>query len=218
MNLLHYLFLAALLVLMFGCQNDADSESSSGAGEQSSSAKRGVSNLQKISTAVTAIGFGGQRSLDVSEPGKPFVRTELNFSGIGAFSDQSLKHLEGLKEIVGISLNRTKITDSGLSVLTTLPDLEYLQLADTKITRDGLKTLKNCQNLTRLDIRDTKIGVESKEILESFPQLKLVYCKGTGIEELNGIEVNSDEELGIYWGNRTLPEYLEENRRLGISK
>jgi hypothetical protein len=77
-------------------------------------------------------------------------------------TDETLKHLEGLKDLRELDLNNTQITDEGLAVLAKLPKLRSLRLANTKITADGFqKHLAQLPELVELDLTGCK-SISSK--------------------------------------------------------
>ena len=56
-------------------------------------------------------------------------------------SDIGLSYIQGLINLVELNLNDNNITDQGLSYLKKLPKLWQLNLTDTKVTEDGVKDL-----------------------------------------------------------------------------
>ncbi|MBL8817503.1 MAG: hypothetical protein JNL58_15870 [Planctomyces sp.] len=79
-------------------------------------------------------------------------------------SDETMKHLEGLKKLRELDLSFTKITDKGLSVLLNLPELERLRLQDVPITDNGFRTyVMPHPKLKQLVLQGTQVSEELKQ-------------------------------------------------------
>ncbi len=86
----------------------------------------------------------------------------LDFAG-AQVSDRDLSHLEGLKRLTRLHLEKTEIGDKGLAHLAGLTQLEYLNLYGTKVTDAGLAQLASLVHLKSLYLWQTKAtpaGVE----------------------------------------------------------
>ena len=70
--------------------------------------------------------------------------------GETAISDEGLKHLGGLTNLLHLSLENTQISDEGLKHLGGLTNLGGLYLHGTQISDEGLKHLSGLTNLTEL--------------------------------------------------------------------
>ena len=89
-------------------------------------------------------------------------------------TDEGLKHLVGMP-IKKLHLERTKIGDEGLKHVAELKDLKYLNVYDTKVSDAGLEYLKELKNLEKLFVWKsavTEAGI--KKLNESLPDLKIV--------------------------------------------
>jgi hypothetical protein len=74
-------------------------------------------------------------------------------------TDETLRHLRGLTELVSLDLNDTQITDAGLPLLSQLPKLETLRLRGTKITDNGFREfLAGKPTLREVDLRGTQVS------------------------------------------------------------
>ncbi len=74
-------------------------------------------------------------------------------------TDETLRHLRGLTNLVSLDLNDTQITDAGLPLLSELPKLETLRLRGTKITDDGFRDfLAGKPTLREIDLRGTQVS------------------------------------------------------------
>jgi hypothetical protein len=87
------------------------------------------------------------------------------FLNVGDVGDESLQHLESLRNLRLLSLDRTQVSDDGLEHLRGMNNLEQLNLSNTRITDAGLQHLKGLTNLSSLDLRGTEVTDEGIEKL-----------------------------------------------------
>jgi Leucine Rich repeat len=153
----------------------------------------------RISAANARMGSGGMVAVLVNTNEGTRVEVELSFRD-RQISNEQLENLRGLDGIVGIDLSGTAISDEGLDVIATLPELKYLQLADTKVTANGIKALAKSSSLERLDIRRTSVGVSAVDDLARMPALIEIFAKGTGLRLIDGVYVDTQNDLATYWG------------------
>ncbi len=73
------------------------------------------------------------------------------------FSSESLSHLEWLPRLRSLSVQRTKIVDSGVFFLSRCPSLEELNCSDTKISPASIKHFAEFKRLKRLHVSATLI-------------------------------------------------------------
>jgi hypothetical protein len=98
-------------------------------------------------------------------------------------NDDSLKRLEGLKQLQYLSLEGSKIKGEGLAVLKSLPALKSLSLNRTKITDDSLRHLLVVKNLTILLLNDTDVSDEGTATLALIPRLEWLYLNPTRVTD-----------------------------------
>ena len=98
-------------------------------------------------------------------------------------NDDSLKRLEGLKQLQYLSLEGSKIKGEGLAVLKSLPALKSLSLNRTKITDDSLRHLLVVKNLTILLLNDTDVSDEGTATLALIPRLEWLYLNRTRVTD-----------------------------------
>ncbi len=67
-----------------------------------------------------------------------------------AITDDGLEHLSRLETLTQLHLEKTGIGDAGLVHLANLENLEYLNLYGTKVTDAGLEHLRGLKNLQKL--------------------------------------------------------------------
>jgi Leucine-rich repeat (LRR) protein len=104
----------------------------------------------------------------------------------GAFADQGLKTLAGLKGLRKLELAHTKVTDRGMLHLATMNGLEWLGLIGTNISGIGLKNLvckKQLTNVTHLNLDETKVLDDDLKYLKGFPALEVLGLDDTGITD-----------------------------------
>jgi hypothetical protein len=110
--------------------------------------------------------LGGTRGYDGSQPmwhyflfgaDPGYYMPDFYLNDPQQFGDESLKHLEGLKNLHGLSLSKSQITDNGLLMLRNFPKLEWLEIRNTQITDAGLANLKDCEVLYHLDVAGTNV-------------------------------------------------------------
>jgi len=112
---------------------------------------------------------------------------ELEF--LGEVSDEHLRHLVGLKNILSLKLNHKPITDAGLQHLAGLTSLRVLELRGLPITSVGIKHLAGLPHLLELDLWRTQVDDDALDVLSRLPELKvlkLTDCPVTdrGLEKL----------------------------------
>ncbi len=125
------------------------------------------------------------------------------------FSDAALKqavvHLRMLSDWHALSLNFSRVTDTGLVHLKELPQVQKLSLKVSKVTDAGLKRLAEMSWLREIDLtlcRVTDQGIA--ELKESLPDARITYS-GTGDPR------GETEKLRGNWrGKRILPGGKQE--------
>ncbi|MDP7010378.1 MAG: hypothetical protein QF685_03280 [Verrucomicrobiota bacterium] len=110
-----------------------------------------------------------------------------------------LVHLKGLSKLRRLHLERTQIDDAGIGQLAGLGDLEYLNLYGTKITDKALDQLVGLKNLKQLYVWQTKVteaGIE--KLKKTLPNVKVVR----GIDLSKVVAVKKPEpkpEYNLKW-------------------
>jgi hypothetical protein len=121
------------------------------------------------------------------------------------FNDESMKHIHGLKDLGGIDLSYSDVTDAGLAQLKDmnslqemyldntritdkamahlpeLPHLRLLSMVETKIGDDGLRQLAGAASLEELDLNSTKVTDSGLVHLRQMSRLEWVGLFGTAI-------------------------------------
>lgn len=115
---------------------------------------------------------------------------ELEF--LGPVTDDQLRHLVGLRNILGLELNHRPITDAGLQHLAGLTSLRTLELRGLPVTDAGIRHLAGLRHLFELDLHLTQANDEAVAALSGLTELtvlKLGGCPITdrGLERLAGL-------------------------------
>lgn len=98
-------------------------------------------------------------------------------------TNAGLKHLSGLSTLRRLHLERTRVGDSGIAHLSGLTNLEYLNLYGTKITDAGLRHLTRLKKLKRLYVWQTRVtDAGIKRLKKALPGLKII--RGVDLTEL----------------------------------
>lgn len=73
--------------------------------------------------------------------------TSLRLSNSKAVSDDGIRHLTRMPQLLELDLSQTAITDQSLEVISELPNLESLSLVFTRVSDNGLQHLRKCRKL-----------------------------------------------------------------------
>ena len=110
-------------------------------------------------------------------------RLDVSYQHVEKFSDDSLRLLKDLKDVVHLNLRGLGVTDSGLAHLSNLTSLTRLHLEQTKITDQGLANLKGLVNLEYLNLYGTAITDVGLKHLEGMKKLKNLYLWQTKVSD-----------------------------------
>jgi hypothetical protein len=94
---------------------------------------------------------------------------ELEF--LGDVSDEHLRHLACLRNILSLKLNHRQVTDAGLRHLAGLTSLRILELSGQPVTATGVRHLAGLTNLCELHLRWTQADDEGVAALSGLPRL-----------------------------------------------
>jgi len=182
--------------------------------------------IERLGGAIVKASENGVNYTEVSLHGPPFRRQwtggnwgarylndlanlrKLRIQNIGAFTDEGMKHLQGLRNLESLMLIQTGVSDAGLVYLKELVNLEFLSLSSNKftdaglehimgmtdlkslrldaaqITDEGLRRLKQSELLTRLEflvLNRTRITDAGLAYLQGMKELKRLYLSKTQI-------------------------------------
>jgi Leucine-rich repeat (LRR) protein len=142
---------------------------------------------------------GEDRPVQDKLPQGEFKLTTVNLDGNKLAGDDTLRHLRGLANLKGLSLNPAAISDAGMEHLRGLPQLRGLTLDSARVTGKGVAVLQSVPkleslNLVHADISDADL-VPLKDL--KLRALNIVQTKvtGSGFEHLRKMKL-TDLSLG----------------------
>ena len=98
----------------------------------------------------------------------------LNLRGT-KITDAGLESLKSLDRLTRLHLEKTGISDAGLPYLAGLVNLQYLNLYGTKVSDAGLEHLKGLKKLQKLYLWQTQVTEEGvKKLKEALPDTEIV--------------------------------------------
>ena len=132
---------------------------------------------------------GGDVRIDERSPGRPIVGVSLDKSNL---TDSWLAHLKRFTKLQSLALSRTNVSDAGLVHLKALSKLKSLELWKTDITDAGLVHVKSLTNLRNLFLEGTRVSDIGLGHLKALSNLELLgldktEVTDTGLESLKGM-------------------------------
>ena len=128
--------------------------------------------------AHTEFDFDSLGSLPI--PPKPFA---LHFGG----SQLTDSHLEQLKRFHGaeyLGLNRTRISDAGLSHILTFSDIKCLDLGYADVGDEGMESLSKAPKLSTLILSSTKVSDAGAVAVSRMKTLEVLDISHTAITDV----------------------------------
>lgn len=98
-------------------------------------------------------------------------------------TDEGLRQVAKLNDVVSLNLRGTAITGSGLVHLKSMAKLRKLHLERTKIDNEGVAHLAGLENLEYLNLYGTEIGDAGLRHLEGLTSLKRLYVWETKVTD-----------------------------------
>jgi len=109
--------------------------------------------------------------LDLQNIPKSTVTLNLEMSNV---TDNGIKQLPKLPNLICIDLDSTKITDESLKIIGKYKSLKEIWIEETQITDIGVKYLTELKSLEFISIIDTKITSKGIELLKTkIPKVKI---------------------------------------------
>lgn len=100
---------------------------------------------------------------------------QLTFQDCNGVTDDALRHLEALPDLLFLRVGDTAITDKGIDSLLKLRKLKELRMSGcTGVTSSGLVKLKALKNLETLTCRNCKIDERFLKELDKFKSLNYI--------------------------------------------
>ena len=140
---------------------------------------RGAEHAEK--DVLAAIKKLGGTARHVSGESKDW-QVEFHLRG-QSLTDDGLRHVAALRNVVRLNLRDTQITGAGLAYIKSLTSLRRLHLERTGIGDDGTEHLATLVNLEYLNLYGTKITDKTLEHLASLKKLKSLYVWETGVTD-----------------------------------
>lgn len=100
-------------------------------------------------------------------------------------SDEDILPLEGLSGVRVVILDQGMISDDGMKILATLPDLMHLRVRISIISDRGLGHLLGCENLRILNLPNSQLTDEGIMSLRQLPRLRQLRIGGDSVTELS---------------------------------
>lgn len=125
--------------------------------------------------------------------------TELSIQN-SKLSDSGVAYLEGLPKLERLSVSGAPIGDDGLKVMKSLPNLRVLVLGQTAVTDAGLAYLSGLTHLEQLGLRGTKItdaGLVHLEALTNLVSLNLSETRVTDAGLSHLVKMSKLETLSL---------------------
>jgi len=98
-------------------------------------------------------------------------------------TDEALKPLASVDNLVWLYLQGTKITDDGLQHISGITTLTKLHLEKTAVGDEGVKHLGGLENLEYLNLYGTKVSDAGLEHLKGLKNLKKLYLWQSAVTE-----------------------------------
>jgi beta-lactamase regulating signal transducer with metallopeptidase domain/Leucine-rich repeat (LRR) protein len=160
------------------------------------SSEKTPGDFKSAASAVTAIDFGGSRSIQDQDllllSSFPNVRTigvgrtritDAGLENLAQFEKSRTTAADSSSALTTLYIDNTAITDSGLKSLGDLPKLSTLGLGHTRITDTGLEAVRQLGKLTHLYIDNTGITDAGLPRLSNLANLNTLGLGHTAITD-----------------------------------
>jgi mono/diheme cytochrome c family protein len=123
-----------------------------------------------------------ERGVAVTPVAKNSNYLSANFVAVDSLTEKDLQLLEPLKkQLLGLKLGNTKLTDANLAIIAKLSSLTGLSLERTLVTDKGLAQLKNLLQLQYINLVGTKVTAKGVEQLKNLKNIRKIYLYQTSI-------------------------------------
>jgi internalin A len=103
---------------------------------------------------------------------------DLNLYYAEQITDQGMNAIKGWKQLKGLNVRGTRISDGALAIIGTLTGLVSLDIADTQITDNGLDSLVSLTQLREFSLGRSKVGDNALEVLRLMTTLESLDLSG----------------------------------------
>ena len=152
------------------------------------------------SAVAVVMKMGGKFTRDQKAPWRPVIGVNLERSKV---TDAELESLGALEQLRKLWLNDTKVTDTGLKHLAPLKQLKELYANKTKITDSGLKHLANLEPLQMLSLEGNGLTDEGMKTLATFGQLQKLWLSDNPLTDAGIKELTALTQLNTLWLSRS---------------
>jgi len=133
-------------------------------------------------------------------PPKPFA---LHFGG-SQLTDSHLEQLKRFHAAEYLGLNRTRISNAGLSHVLAFSDIKSLDLGYADVGDEGMETLSKAPQLSTLILSSTKVSDEGADAVSRIKTLEVLDISDTTITDV-GLEKLASLPKLRYLGVSTIP-------------
>jgi len=99
------------------------------------------------------------------------------------WTDEDMKLVAQLDSLTNLLMPRAEVSDDGVRHLGTLVELVYVDLSDTLVGDDGMRVLANLTSLEAIHLDRTRVTDEGIQELARLPQLTWLTLDGTRVTE-----------------------------------
>ncbi|HEY9681990.1 MAG TPA: hypothetical protein V6C86_10465 [Oculatellaceae cyanobacterium] len=109
--------------------------------------------------------------------------------------DAALGHINGIKSLKALTVDRSEATDAGLSKIKDLPNLRSISTFLSMINGSCFKDLAKLPNLQELSCPKCKLNMSNLAYLPKFPNLQILDLGRDGIDETGAIQIGKCTKL-----------------------
>ncbi|MBM4070443.1 MAG: hypothetical protein FJ271_16035 [Planctomycetes bacterium] len=112
-----------------------------------------------------------------------------------AITDTDLASLSNCRELTGLDLHGTQVGDAGLAHFKDCHKLTHVGLAGTKVGDAGLANLKDCKDLIELNLYQTKVTDAGLANLKDCKKLVVLFLFNTKVSDVGFLHLKGCKEL-----------------------
>ena len=109
--------------------------------------------------------------------------TSLSIIDAPAVTDEGIKQIASLRQLVGLLVNGTSVGDAGLATIGKLSELANLDLSNTQVTDAGMPSLNGLAKVQWLLLANTAVGDDGVAKLKGLSALRQITLKGSKVSE-----------------------------------
>lgn len=112
-------------------------------------------------------------------------------------TDAALRELSELRELKGLDLRGTHVSDDGIALLSSMPKLSWIQLDGTQVSGSGLSALRSLPKLSIVELNGCKLQPEDFKHLAACRHLISLGLRNTPITDADLVRLEQRTQLGI---------------------